>query len=151
MQPKYGDELVRHRKENSVNAKNTLFTLDEVFPDIFDDESKLVLGSLAKIVGLEPQQLAVLIGVHSSQVYKNQVKKDNDSVEKLTKLVTTLTTAARSRSDVKNNEEVRLKVMRWFSTPNPAFGMETPAAVLRAGKMRKLQSYADKLLDVSAS
>lgn len=137
----------------SVARKRTtleMFTLDEVFPGIYDEHAKLILTHLAEIIGMDISEFASLIEVHPSQVYKNQVRRNRDVIEKIETLVTTLARAAKARQDVKSIDAVKSKVMRWFATPNPAFDNVKPVEVLREGKFRKLQSYADQLLAATA-
>lgn len=131
------------------NVLKKTFTLDEVFPDIFDENSKLVLLNLGRHMGLEANDLAFMIGTHPSQIYKNSFKDEKEIGQKLKKLLATLTRAALERADTKDYEGARMKIMRWFKEHNPDFGMQTPSDLLRAGKIRKLQSYADSIFEAN--
>jgi len=118
-----------------------VFNLEDIFPGALHDAS-----SLPEFVGLTGKEFALAIDADPAAVSRNQVAKNNKGLERVRKLLATLSHAAANRSDVKTPEDVRAKVKGFFKTPNPAFDGKTPAQILKTGKTRKLQAYAEELL-----
>lgn len=122
--------------------QSVFFDLEELLPGSMTD-----IQELCKYLGLNQKELAKLIKVDPAQISRKEVSNNNLNVKKVRRLLFTLAFAARNRGE--QDDKIKNKVLSFFRTPIPKFEFKTPTELLKAGRLRALQDYAEEALGVT--
>jgi predicted transcriptional regulator len=140
---------VKTRKEMMMSTeqkKLELFTLDEIFSDLYNESDRIVLSKLAEHMHISTRDLAKILDVNQSQISRNTVKDNKGIIKQLKSILSSLSMAVYMRPEIETPEDAKRKIHIWFQTPNHAFDDKTPADILTEGKLNSLKHYTDALL-----